>query len=110
MSETPMSTIPFIVGRERVFGSAGTITSVNPATGQTNYEVSAAGAADVDSCVEAATAAVRDRRWRGMLQHERARILSAIADGMTARAEILAEIQMRENGKVIGECRAQVKS
>jgi acyl-CoA reductase-like NAD-dependent aldehyde dehydrogenase len=102
--------VPFLVGGERVQGEAGTVASVNPATGAVNYEVSAAGPADVDRCVAVATEASRQRAWRGLRPHERALILSRIADGMRSRSEELAAIQMRENGKVIAECRAQVAS
>ena len=105
-----MSAVPFLVGGERVHGSAGTLASVNPATGETNYEVSAAGPDDVERCVASAQEAQRAPAWRGMRPHERARILAKIADGMTSRADRLAEIQMRENGKVMAECRAQVAS
>lgn len=102
--------VPFLVGGERVQGEAGAVASVNPATGTVNYEVSAAGPADVDRCVAVATEASRQRAWRGLRPHERALILSRIADGMRSRSEELAAIQMRENGKVIAECRAQVAS
>ncbi|MBE7243690.1 MAG: aldehyde dehydrogenase [Actinomycetospora chiangmaiensis] len=102
--------VPFLVGGERVQGEAGAVASVNPATGAVNYEVSAAGPADVDRCVAVATEASRHRAWRGLRPHERALILSRIADGMRSRSEELAAIQMRENGKVIAECRAQVAS
>uniref|UniRef100_UPI00372D6735 aldehyde dehydrogenase n=1 Tax=unclassified Xanthobacter TaxID=2623496 RepID=UPI00372D6735 len=99
--------IPFLIGGERVRGG-NTFTSVNPATGAVNYEVCAASEGDVDICVSVAQKAVRATGWRDLRPHERARILHAIADGMTARAAVLAETQMRENGKVIAECRAQV--
>ncbi|NNM74914.1 aldehyde dehydrogenase [Enterovirga aerilata] len=105
-----MDPVPFLVAGERVRGDAGTFASVNPATGALNYEVSAAGPRDVERCVAAAQEAARAPAWRRMRPHERARILAGIADGMTRRAERLAEIQMRENGKVMAECRAQVAS
>jgi betaine-aldehyde dehydrogenase len=105
-----MSVVPFLIGDERVQGSSGTFVSVNPATGDSNYEVSAAGPDDVDRCVAVAQAAVRDPKWRRMRLHERAQILRAIGDGMMQRADALAAIQMRENGKVMAECRAQVAS
>ncbi|MEP9379099.1 aldehyde dehydrogenase [Aquabacter sp. CN5-332] len=101
--------IPFLIGGEPVRGEA-VFQSVNPATGQVNYEVSVASSADVDRCVAVAQEAARAPKWRNMKPHERARILYAIAEGMMARADVLAQIQMRENGKVMAECRAQVAS
>jgi acyl-CoA reductase-like NAD-dependent aldehyde dehydrogenase len=101
--------VPFLIGGKKLLGSA-TFPSVNPATGAVNYEVSAASAADVDACVDVAQHAVRSSDWRKLRPHERAKILHAIADGIDARADVLANIQMRENGKVMAECRAQVTS
>ena len=99
--------VPFLIGGEKVFGSS-TFSSIDPATGDLNYEVSAATAAEVAACVSVAQTSVKSAAWRKLRPHERAKILGAIADGIAARADILAAIQMRENGKVIAECRAQV--
>lgn len=95
-----------------VEGEAGVspLVSVNPATGEVNHEVAAAGAAAADEAVRSADAAARAPAWRGMLPAQRARILARIADGMEARGEELAQLQMLENGKVWRECQAQVKS
>lgn len=105
-----MATIDFLIAGERVRGSAAPLASVDPATGEVNYEVASAGPDDVARCVEVASEAVARPAWRGMRPHERARILSAIADGIAARADELAAIQGRENGKVLAECRTQVAS
>lgn len=105
-----MRTIGFLVGGERVGGSGRPFTSVDPATGKVNYEVSAAGPEDVAHCVEVASTAVAKPAWRDMRPHDRARILSAIADGIMARSDELAAIQRRENGKVLAECKSQVAS
>lgn len=97
---------------QSVDGDAGVapLVSVNPATGEVNHEVAAAGAAAADAAVRNADDAARARGWRGMLPAQRARILTRIADGMEARGEELALLQMQENGKVWRECQAQVKS
>lgn len=105
-----MTALPFFVANRPVQGTGPTFVSTNPATGAVNYEVSAASAADVDAAVQSARAAVQSARWRNMRPHERARIIAHIADGMEAHAQELADIQMRENGKVMAECRAQVAS
>jgi betaine-aldehyde dehydrogenase len=100
------------IGGEAVDGDVGVapLVSVNPATGEVNHEVSAAGAAAADAAVRNADDAARARGWRDMLPPQRARILARIADGMEARGEELARLQMQENGKVWRECQVQVKS
>ncbi|QNP50557.1 aldehyde dehydrogenase [Diaphorobacter aerolatus] len=100
------------VGGQAVDGDVGVapLVSVNPATGQVNYEVAAAGAKAADAAVKVADEAARDPKWRNMLPPARAAILSKIADGMERRGEELARLQMIENGKVWRECQTQVKS
>lgn len=105
-----MTALPFFVAGQPVTGAGNPFTSRNPATGEVNYEVSSASAQDVDAAVKAAAQAARSAAWRNMRPHERARIIARIADGMAAHADELAAIQMRENGKVMAECRAQVQS
>lgn len=103
---------PMLIGGEDVPGEAGIqpLTSVNPAIGVINYEVAAAGAETVDRAVRNATQAFRQRAWREMLPMQRARILFGIADGMERESDMLARLQMMENGKVWSECVKQVKS
>lgn len=103
-------TVPFLIGSEAVTGSGEAIRSVNPATGALNATVSGASAADVDRAVTAAAHAYADSGWRALLPHQRARVLTRIAETIDANAESLARSQMLENGKVLAECRAQVAS
>ncbi|MEW6638895.1 MAG: aldehyde dehydrogenase [Pseudomonadota bacterium] len=105
-----MNPRPNFVGGQPVIGTGPLFDSIDPATGRSNGAFTSASAADVDAAVRVAVEAAGQRSWRAMRPHERARILARIADGMAARAEDLATIQMRENGKVIAECRAQVAS
>jgi acyl-CoA reductase-like NAD-dependent aldehyde dehydrogenase len=84
--------------------------SINPATGEENFRISAATAAEVDQAVAAAWRAVREPAWRDMLQHQRAAILRRIAEAMERESELFARLQMIENGKVWAECQAQVAS
>ncbi|MGO4714562.1 aldehyde dehydrogenase [Bradyrhizobium sp. 2TAF24] len=105
-----MNPRPNFVGGRPVAGTGPLFASIDPATGRRNGEFTSANAADVDAAVRIAAEAAGQTAWRTMRPHERARILSRIADGMAACAEDLAAIQMQENGKVIAECRAQVAS
>lgn len=85
-------------------------STVNPANGEVIAEVSAANRDDVGRAVEAARAASRDPRWKGILPHERARILHRMGDLIDRDVEALARLQMADNGKTLAECRAQFAS
>jgi (Z)-2-((N-methylformamido)methylene)-5-hydroxybutyrolactone dehydrogenase len=84
------------------------MTSVNPTTGRPWYRLARAGAADVDRAVGAARHAFEDERWRHMPPPERGRLLRRVADGLAAAGPRLAEIETRDNGKLIREMRAQL--
>jgi len=101
---------PMLIGGEWNTGSGATFTSQNPATGELNYQVCDASAQDVDLAVRSAARAASDASWRQMLPHVRGRLLSKLADVIESRADEFAHAQMRENGKVFSECRAQAAS
>ena len=105
-----MNVVPMMIGGQPIADTAQRFASVNPANGEVNHEVCAADAAQVDRAVHAAAEAAAQRAWRGMLPHVRAGILRRIGEGMLARGEAFARLQMIENGKVWSECVAQVKS
>jgi acyl-CoA reductase-like NAD-dependent aldehyde dehydrogenase len=102
--------VPLLVGGEWIEETGETIDSIDPATGDINYTVSSATAREVDAAVEAATAAAAAPAWRDMLPHMRAGLLFRLADIISARSEAFWRAQMRENGKVAAECRAQAAS
>ncbi len=103
---------PMLIGGQPLPGETGVepLESVNPATGQINHRVAAAGRQAAELAVRNAAEAAAARSWRSMLPMQRARLLSGIADGMEREAELLARLQMLENGKVRSECVKQVKS
>lgn len=109
MSDTPESLKPMLIGGEWIT-QGDAFESINPATGQRNYWISAASDAQVDQAIDTAWKAQRQPAWRNMLPHHRAAILRRIADGMDQNAAVLARLQMIENGKVWAECKAQVAS
>jgi acyl-CoA reductase-like NAD-dependent aldehyde dehydrogenase len=80
---------------------------MNPATGTENARVAAAGADAVEQAVASSQRAAADPAWRGLLPHQRGRLLSRLADLVAARSADFARAQMQENGKVLAECRAQ---
>ncbi|MGH9680120.1 MAG: aldehyde dehydrogenase family protein, partial [Candidatus Acidiferrales bacterium] len=103
-----MKPIPFLIGGEWVHDTPATITHVNPATGDVNYEVCAGTEAHIDAAVQSSHEASRKPAWRNMLPHNRAQLLHKIADLMIERSDLLARCQMLENGKVWKECKNQV--
>ncbi|MEU9025725.1 aldehyde dehydrogenase [Actinomadura sp. NPDC048394] len=98
-----------VAGRWRV-GAGAVMETRNPATGEVLARLHGAGAGDVDDAVSGAAEAAADPAWRSMPPHERARYLTAIADGIAARAGELAALQTADTGKSINETRALVAS
>ena len=101
---------PMLIDGQWVAQENGAFDSVNPATGARNFRISGAAQAEIDAAVDAGWRAVRQAAWRDMLPHARAALLRRMADGIDASAELLARLQMIENGKVWNECKAQVAS
>lgn len=101
---------PLLIDGEWILNPGNVFDSVNPATGVVNYQISMAECEHVDLAVVAAQKAVGDPQWRSMLPHMRAQILYTMAQRILDRQEELAHCQMRENGKLLSECRAQAKS
>ncbi len=81
----------------------------DPYTGEPWAEIPACEAADVDRAVEAADRAFNDGPWARMTQIARGRVLRKIADLVEKHADHLAEIEVRDNGKLISEMSAQLK-
>ncbi|XVQ07046.1 aldehyde dehydrogenase [Spirillospora sp. CA-255316] len=85
----------------------GRFESINPYTGRAWATVPAATPDDVDRAVEAAARAFHDT-WRTTPGVQRARLMTALADLLESRADVLAELESRDNGKVIRETRNQM--
>jgi aldehyde dehydrogenase (NAD+) len=78
--------------------SDGLMPVLEPALGQTMAYVGKGSAADVDSAVTAARQAFDRGPWPHTPPHERARILSRIADAIEERAAEFAEMEARNLG------------
>ncbi|MFD5215477.1 NAD-dependent succinate-semialdehyde dehydrogenase [Microbacterium sp. NPDC058345] len=83
------------------------LQSVNPATGERIAEFRTHSPAEVDSALDAATAA--QRNWRRTLLETRLELLRAIAHELRADAERYAQAITREMGKPIIESRAEIE-
>jgi acyl-CoA reductase-like NAD-dependent aldehyde dehydrogenase len=84
-----------------------TIVVRNPGTGDSIDEVPRATEADVDRAL--VSAADGARRMRALPAHERSAILTRAAAAIHARHDELSTLLARENGKPIGQTRAEVE-
>lgn len=84
------------------------LDSFNPATGQRWYQASDSGAEDAAAAVAAATAAAANPAWAEITQTARGEMMFRLADLIAENADTLAQIETRDNGKLLRETRAQV--
>jgi acyl-CoA reductase-like NAD-dependent aldehyde dehydrogenase len=98
----------FFVNGAYVDGSGSERFEVrSPATGAVIGSVPVATTADVDLAVKSAREA--QRHWAKVGVWERARVCHAVGDAISAHAEELARLQTLEQGKPLGESRADVE-
>ncbi len=86
------------------------IPSLNPTNDEPWYEISDASAADVDAAVSAARAVLVNPAWSRLSQTGRGNLLRQLGDLIAEHGERLAQIETRDNGKLIKEMRAQMAS
>jgi betaine-aldehyde dehydrogenase len=92
----------FINGAWRDALSGRTLDVINPATEQVFQTCAAGGAEDIDAAVAAATAAMAGP-WRRTTGKDRAQYLRAIAAAIEDKKQLLAEVEVRDNGKPLPE-------
>ncbi len=99
-----------LIGGEWVDPAAGQwFESYNPYTGSPWALIPRAGREDVERAVAAARAGFESREWRGLSPSNRGAILRKLGDLVAREADRLAEIETRDNGKLITEMRAQLR-
>lgn len=86
------------IGGRRV-ASSSTFTDISPIDEQPIAQVHAGGADEVDAAVAAAREAFG--AWAALPVKQRADILRAVADGIEARIEDLAQVETRDNGSLL---------
>ena len=96
----------FIDGQWVAADSGATVPVLDPATGEVIAEVPRCGAAETRRAIEGAERAFP--AWAGLLAKERARLLRDLADAMIANTDDLALIMTAEQGKPLGEAKAEV--
>ena len=89
--------------------SGQTFETKNPYTGQVWARLPQADGRDVDRAVRAAHAAFSDGLWAGMTASDRGLLLYRLADAIAADAERLADLEVRDNGKLRVEMLGQMR-
>ncbi|MEE8308183.1 MAG: aldehyde dehydrogenase [Gammaproteobacteria bacterium] len=79
------------------------IDTVNPYTGKVWARIPQANDADVDAAVCAAHRAFKDGDWRGLTATRRGQMLREFGDILDDHAQALAEVEVRDNGKLYAE-------
>lgn len=100
----------YINGKYSSPASGQTIPSLNPCNDEPWYTLTDAGAPDVDQAVGAARHALGHPSWSGITQTARGALLRRLGDLIAVHSDRLAEIETRDNGKLIREMRAQMTS
>ena len=82
--------------------------TVDPYTGQAWARIPQGCEKDVDRAVAAASRALKEGPWHTMTATERGKLMLKLADLVTRDAQRLAEIEVRDNGKLLAEMRGQL--
>jgi acyl-CoA reductase-like NAD-dependent aldehyde dehydrogenase len=99
-----------IINGERASASDGqTFDVYDPSTGEVLATVAKATKADVRRAVESARAALESKAWGAAPPAERGRVMIRIAQAIRERAEPLAELESRDNGKPLRQARTDVQ-
>jgi len=83
--------------------------TVNPYTGEAWAQIPKGTDKDVDRAVAAAKAAMETGPYSKMSASERGKMMLRLADLVAANAQRLAEIEVRDNGKLMSEMLGQLK-
>jgi len=99
-----------IIGDTRTNASDGaTIDVYDPSSGDVLATIADGTKADVDRAVQTAREAFESTAWRDMKPADRGRILFKIAQAVRDRAEELATLESRDNGKPMAQARTDVQ-
>ena len=96
----------WINGSEVAAAGGGWIESYDPYRGTVWARVARGTAADADKAVAAAKAAMTTGPWATMPATQRGKILRLIGDAALAHIDRLTEIEVRDNGKLLGDIKA----
>lgn len=99
----------YVDGQWRAAAGGSYFDSVDPFTGEVWARVPSATAEDVDMAVRAAHRAFSSGPWAEMTPTRRGRLLYKLGDLVAAHAEKLAELEVRDNGKLLAEMLGQMR-
>lgn len=97
-----------IAGTWRAAEHGETFGSENPFSGDIWAKIPRCTAEDVNQAVDAAYKMFKSPAWRGMTASDRGRMMAKVSAAVIENAEHLAQIEARDNGKLITEMRAQI--
>ncbi|MEJ2456741.1 MAG: aldehyde dehydrogenase [Novosphingobium sp.] len=105
-----MKTYNHYIGGEWVEPSSGEYFDTdNPYTGEIWARIARGNADDVDRAVQVAKAAFDAGEWPAMRPTQRGKLLVRLAEIIEREAERLAELEVRDNGKLIAEMGLQTQ-
>jgi len=84
------------------------IDSMDPYRGEPWAKIPKGCAKDADRAVKAATKALQEGPWATMNGSQRARLMNKLADLVEQNIDRLAELEVKDNGKLIAEMKGQV--
>ncbi len=106
-----MTTTQLLVGGQwRDASDGATYDDVNPATGAKLADVADASRDDVDAAVASARRAFDAGKWPTMAASRRAKIVYKLAQLIAERADDLALLEVRDNGKTIGTAKGEMSA
>jgi 5-carboxymethyl-2-hydroxymuconic-semialdehyde dehydrogenase len=105
LASLPSSIDHYIAGEHVASANGATIPVTDPISHEEYCTLAAGGAADVDRAVAAARDAFVNGEWAGLSARQRSRTLTAIADAITARADVLATFETFDTGLPITQSR-----
>ena len=104
-----IATVPLLIGGEEVTAESGkTYESIDPFTGRPWIRVPDAGAVDIDRAVQAVRDALSGP-WGELTATARGKLLWRLAELITRDADELAELEVRDGGKLLREMSGQMR-
>ncbi len=111
MTTTATATTQLLIGGQwRDASSGATYENRNPATGATLAGVAEASREDVDAAVQSARRAFDAGKWASTPASRKAKVLYKIAQLISERANDLAMLEVRDNGKPIATAKGEISA
>ena len=109
MSAAPVRYQAFIGGEFTDAANGTLFDSEDPFSGDVWAQIPRCGAADVNRAVDAAYDAFMRGAWPAMTASARGQLLYKLADLIAENAQALADVEVRDNGKLMAEMAVQTR-